>query len=54
MKQGTFDFGGTVPPPPVTLCECGCGEPAPLARQTDAKRGYVKGQPIRFIAGHNN
>lgn len=35
-------------------CECGCGEPAPLARQTDRKRGYVKGQPHRFIAGHSS
>lgn len=34
-------------------CECGCGSPAPLARQTDARRGYRKGQPIRFVKGHN-
>jgi hypothetical protein len=35
------------------LCECGCGNPAPLSKQTDKKRGYVKGEPMRFIAGHN-
>jgi hypothetical protein len=27
------------------LCECGCGNPAPIARDT--------GQPGRFISGHN-
>jgi hypothetical protein len=35
------------------LCECGCGEPAPISRQTDTKRGYVKGQPRRFRRGHH-
>lgn len=37
----------------VPLCECGCGGPAPIAAQTDTGRGYVKGQPTRFICGHN-
>lgn len=38
----------------IKLCECGCGLPAPIAKTTD-KRGYgtVKGQPLRFIRGHN-
>lgn len=35
------------------LCECGCGSPAPLARQTDLARGYVKGEPRAFIRGHS-
>ena len=34
------------------LCKCGCGEPAPIATQTNARRGHVKGQPHRFIRGH--
>lgn len=34
------------------LCECGCGRPAPISDRTDTKRGYVKGQPLRFINGH--
>ncbi len=34
------------------LCECGCGKPVRLASKTNAKRGWVKGQPIRFIVGH--
>lgn len=36
-----------------TLCQCGCGNPAPLASETYRARGWVKGQPIRFIDGHN-
>lgn len=37
----------------VKLCECGCGLPAPIAKLTDTKRGYVKGQPRRYIIGHD-
>jgi hypothetical protein len=37
----------------VKLCECGCGEPAPLASQNSTSRGWVKGRPLRFVAGHN-
>ena len=36
------------------LCGCGCGNPAPIARWSDATRGRVGGQPIKFIHGHNN
>lgn len=35
------------------LCECGCGQPAPIARLTNRAMGYVKGQPVRFRSGHN-
>lgn len=35
------------------LCECGCGRPAPIAQRHCPKRGYVKGQPHRFISGHH-
>lgn len=37
----------------IKLCECGCGNPAPIAKRNNKGRGYVKGQPIRFINGHN-
>lgn len=37
----------------MKLCECGCGGVAPLAFQTDTRRGFVKGQPMRFVAGHH-
>lgn len=36
----------------VKLCECGCGNPVPMAKWTDKRRGHVKGQPIRFIKHH--
>jgi hypothetical protein len=35
------------------LCECGCGNPAPISTSTEKRHGYVKGQPRRFIVGHN-
>jgi hypothetical protein len=48
--------GGSPPyraPRPIgSLCECGCGLPAPVALGTDARRGAVKGHPLRFIFGH--
>lgn len=36
----------------IKLCECGCGNPAPIAKKTHRPRGYIKGQPTRFIVGH--
>lgn len=40
------------PPNPSGLCQCGCGEKAPIAVQTDSRLGYTKGEPVRFIVGH--
>lgn len=37
----------------MKLCECNCGNPAPIAKNTDWRSGSVKGQPQRFIKGHN-
>ncbi len=34
------------------LCECGCGSPAPVATRNDATKGYIKGEPMRFVRGH--
>jgi DNA-binding XRE family transcriptional regulator len=42
------------PPNPSGLCMCGCGRRTPLAPQTHRKKGTVKGQPVRYMAGHNN
>ena len=33
-------------------CQCGCGEPVGIARQTRPEHGHVKGQPYRFKGGH--
>ena len=35
------------------LCECGCGRITTLISMTDNKRGRIKGQPNRFIVGHD-
>jgi len=34
------------------LCECRCGQPAPIAKHDNPRYGWVKGQPKRFINGH--
>jgi hypothetical protein len=39
-------------PNPSGLCQCGCGQPAPIADQSERQRGWVKGKPKRYIAGH--
>jgi len=38
----------------MKLCECGCGNAAPIARKTNAGRGHIKGLPVRFLPGHNH
>jgi hypothetical protein len=35
------------------LCACGCGQPTPIAEKTDARTGAVKGEPQRYVRGHN-
>jgi hypothetical protein len=35
-------------------CECGCGQKTQLAAKTDSRYGRVKGQPMRFLNGHNS
>lgn len=37
----------------TTLCGCGCGRAAPLATRSDAAKGYVRGEPVRYVLGHN-
>lgn len=36
----------------ISLCMCGCGQPAPIASRTNRAFGHVKGQPVRYIKGH--
>jgi hypothetical protein len=35
------------------LCQCGCGAATLLIRHTDRAKGRIKGQPNRFVNGHN-
>lgn len=39
--------------PPVVLCGCGCGEPTRIAPRSYSRSGVVRGQPYRFVYGHN-
>jgi hypothetical protein len=34
------------------LCQCGCGQPAPIQKKNNTARRLKKGEPSRFIAGH--
>lgn len=45
--------GPHIPPNPSGLCQCGCGEKAPISPVTRISKGYVAGEAVRFIAGHN-
>jgi len=40
----------------IKLCECGCGQPIPIASVTHRQNGWVKGQQraARFIRGHSS
>ena len=37
----------------VKMCECGCGKAVSIFKVNNKSRGKVKGQPCRFIQGHN-
>ena len=34
-------------------CQCGCGQLTRIAKKTSTPRGWVKGQPRRFLVGHH-
>jgi hypothetical protein len=38
--------------PDTRLCDCGCGQETPIATVTRTVRGEVKGQPVRYVRGH--
>ena len=42
----------STPSVPYGYCHCGCGRLTSIATQSDTKRGYVKGEPKRFVTGH--
>ena len=41
-------------PNPNGLCQCGCGEATPLASKSNTGRGAIKGQPQRYVQGHES
>ena len=38
---------------PYGYCHCGCNQKTNLAVQTNTQRGWIKGEPIRFIHNHH-
>jgi hypothetical protein len=34
------------------LCACGCGQTTPIAKKTDARKGYRKGDHTKYCPGH--
>lgn len=45
MQEPTYGYG---------LCECGCGEKTAISPCTSNWYGYVKGEPRRFVCGHQS
>ena len=43
----------TEPPNPSGLCMCGCGGVTSIAPQTQASKGWVIGQHVPYLPGHN-
>jgi hypothetical protein len=37
---------------PYGYCQCGCGQKTAIADQTRSARGWVKGEPKRYVLGH--
>lgn len=35
------------------FCECGCGERTKISDRTSSAKGWVQGQPRRFVTGHH-
>lgn len=42
----------SIPEIPYGFCQCGCGLRTNLAKRTERKHGWVRGQPLRFVLGH--
>lgn len=40
-------------PNPSGLCMCGCGEITAIAPQSDSRRGWVRGEHVLYVSGHN-
>jgi hypothetical protein len=37
---------------PVGFCQCGCGQRTAIAHKNYPERGWVKGQPLKFLPNH--
>jgi hypothetical protein len=50
MSQDQAVFPATID---AGLCQCGCGHKTAISPRNWKRMGYVKGQPFRFVPGHN-
>jgi hypothetical protein len=39
---------------PTGFCGCGCGKRTAISAYTNRSRGWVKGQPRKYVKGHNS
>lgn len=39
---------------PYGYCHCGCGQKTRIAPWNSKENSWTKGQPVRFVSGHNN
>lgn len=37
---------------PYGHCRCGCGQRTSIVKESNASRGWVRGEPMRFMHGH--
>lgn len=44
------DSSSLIPP---GFCQCGCGERTAIAERNRYGRGQIKGEPLKYISGHN-
>jgi 5-methylcytosine-specific restriction endonuclease McrA len=38
---------------PYGFCQCGCGNLAPIADENDNRKGWIKGEPKKFLPHHH-
>jgi len=48
-----FSFGGVCMEIEKGFCQCGCGQKTKISKINSARDGLVRGEPLRFIHGHN-
>jgi hypothetical protein len=41
-----------IPPNPSGLCMCGCGQKTSIAKVTKPRRGFFRGEHVRYVVGH--
>ena len=44
------DLRSVIPP---GICQCGCGAPTRIAKNTNNRKGHKAGEPVRYLPGHH-